>query len=165
MSFWAQRVGLVPPQQPQAAPQQPASTRPWWQAQPVQTAPQIVPQQPYQQPQTAPQPGSVAPNGEVPFGDLLQQSEYTTEKAQSAKQHDLCPECDSVNYMSPKGMPNAMKQCFDCGFNPRFAHSTAGLTSTGMAPGTVSAPQPARVQKMNSSTFDARHIVGRVTTR
>jgi hypothetical protein len=103
---------------------------------------------------------SVDPNGEATFSDLIHQDGYTTTKAQSARDTELCPECDSPNYMRPKGVPNALKQCFNCGFNNRFAHSTAGASGIGQK--NVAPPKPARVQRMNTSTFDPTHIVGRV---
>jgi hypothetical protein len=104
-NFWADRLGTAPaapaapPAQPQAAPQQ----GPWWQA------PQPV------QPQQAP-----------PQQTVVVEQEYTTDKAQSARSTETCPECGSGNVFKPKGQPNAMPQCYHCGWNPRFEHSTAG---------------------------------------
>lgn len=158
MSFWANRLG-VQPQQPQAPahpqPAHQAPAGPWW------AVPQPAQQQSVQQTVTPQQQGSVTPAGEAHFGDLLSQDGYHTEKAQSAKDSELCPECDSPNYLAPKGHPNAMKQCFNCGYNPRFAHSTAGASGIGQS--NVAAPKPARVQRLNQSNFNPGTIVGRVT--
>lgn len=158
MSFWAQRVGV--PQAPQQAPAPapaPAGNRPWWSPAPLQTAPQIVPNQPHQQPGTQ---ASVLPNGTSHIGDLLAQEGYTTEKAQSAKSGERCPSCSSGNYLNIAGLESRAKRCFDCGYNPMFTHSTHGATAVGQS--NVAAPVPARVQQMNTNTFDARHIVGHV---
>ena len=164
--FWSKRLGQQA-QQP-AAPVAPAPTRPWWAVQqPPQPVQPYVPQPaqvtgivPSADPQQLPQPSSVDPNGESSFSDLIHQDGYTTTKAQSARDTELCPESDSPNYMRPKGVPNALKQCFNCGFNARFAHSTAGASGIGQK--NVAPPKPARVQQMNVSTFDPTRIVGRV---
>jgi hypothetical protein len=103
-NFWADRLGTAPaapaapPAQPQAAPQQ----GPWWQP-PAPVQPQQAPPQ-----------------------QVVAEEEYTTEKAQSSRLTETCPECGSGNIFKPKGMPNAMPQCYHCGWNPRFEHSTAG---------------------------------------
>lgn len=144
--FWQRRLQPTTTAPPQQAPPPQPSGGPWWMP---GAAPRTVtqPQQvPVQQPGTV-QPGSTPAGpstGEVPIELLLQQDQYTTEKAQSARDAERCPDCDSVNYMAPKGHPNAMKQCFECGFNPRFAHSTAGASGIGQK--NVEAPRAARVQ-------------------
>lgn len=158
-NFWSQR--LAPAAQPQQAPAapQPASTAPWWLP---QTVAPVQPQQPAQTVQQTvvptPQQASVAPDGKAHFGDLLQQDGYTTEKAQSAKDSTTCPDCGSPNYMGVKGSPNAMKQCFECGFNPRFAHSTAGASGIGQQ--NVAAPRPARVQNVATGAPPMGTVIG-----
>lgn len=151
--FWAQRLA---PQQPVQAPVQ-ATSRPWWMPSPQQQT-EPAPFTPIPQQQSVAQ--SVPLDQESSFGDLLHQDGYTTEKAQSMRDTETCPECDSPNYMSPKGIPNAMKQCFNCGFNPRFSHSTAGASGIGQK--NVAPPKPARVQMLNESNFNPKHIIGRV---
>lgn len=157
-NFWANRVAQqqAPAAPPQPAPA-PASNAPWWLP---KQAPQ-VPQQVVQQPQV-PQQGVPDENGQVPIGYLLHQEgyQYTSDKAQSARDTERCPECDSGNYLKPKGVPNAMKQCFECGYNPRFAHSTAGASGIGQK--NVEAPRPARVQTLSEGNFNPKVIVGRV---
>ena len=158
MNFWANRVGVVP-QQP-AAPAAPVSTRPWWQAGQgiqVQQQPQVVqqPQPQVQQPQPQVQ---QAPDGKVPIEVLLQQEEYTTTKAQSAKDGEPCPDCGSVRYMRSSQQPNSLKQCFDCGFNPRFLHSTHGASGIGQKDLPV---HTARGQ-IDSPGWNPQTIIGRV---
>lgn len=161
--FWSERLGVAPSQPAPAPAPAPASTTPWWMPQPAPQQPQSAPQQPQapapQQP-VQQQPSSVPPDGESHFGDLLHQDGYTTEKAQSARDSESCPECGSGNYMAAKGHPNSMKQCFNCGYNPRFAHSTAGAASTGQK--NVAPPRPARVQLLAEGNFNPGQIVGRV---
>ena len=67
----------------------------------------------------------------MPIGVLLQQESYTSKKAQSAKDSERCPDCDSVNYMRSPQQPNSMKQCYDCGYNERFLHTTHGASGIG----------------------------------
>jgi hypothetical protein len=51
-----------------------------------------------------------------------------------------------------------MKHCFDCGANPRFSQSMAGVSGTGQ-----NIPvKTARSQQMNNSTYDPSVIVGHV---
>ena len=45
------------------------------------------------------------------------------------KQNTICPECGGDNFFKPHGMPNAMPQCYECGSNPRFTQTAAGLPS------------------------------------
>jgi hypothetical protein len=54
------------------------------------------------------------------------------------KQDTRCPDCQGGEYFKPIGQPNAMSQCYTCGYNPRFTQSTAGLPSgsTGDGPAT-----------------------------
>lgn len=99
-----------------------------------QAAPQPVQQQPQQtlppvQPQA--QQVSVTEDGKSHFGDLLRQEEYTTEKAQSAKDTETCPSCGSPNYVADKSNSRSMKHCFDCGSNPRFEQTMSGISGIG----------------------------------
>lgn len=148
MSFWADRLGVQQQQQQQpAAPApQPTSTAPWWMPKPV------VPQQP-QQPATAPtqpvQQGSVAPQDGASFSEMLAQDGYTTDKAQSAKDTEQCPNCGSNNYMRASGQPNSMKQCFECGSNPRFEQMASGITGVQ----TSGPVRSARVQNVGDPSF------------
>lgn len=156
-NFWATRLGTAPAA-PAAPPVMPTA-RPWWQ-QPSglpqqQQAPQ--PQQPPQYPQQA-----------APVENPVDESGWGTvagsmAKAKSAKLTATCPECDSTNFFRPAGQPNAMEQCYDCGYNPRFSQMSAqgGLPSDASAPA-----QPARQIASGglggASNFNARNIVARV---
>jgi hypothetical protein len=151
--FWSKR--LAPQQPAQMAPPAP-SNRPWWQP---GVAPQSTSAPIAVTPQPQPQQASVAPVGETHFGDLLLQDDYTSTKAQSARDKETCPDCQSPNYMAPQGHPNAMKQCFDCGWNPRFQHSTHGASGIGQQ----NLPtRTARGQTLSTNNFNPQAIVGRV---
>lgn len=113
---------------------------------------------PNQIPAPASQQVSVDPSGTTDVGTLLRQDGYTTDKAQSTKDSEVCPDCGSTNYMATKGHPNAMKKCFDCGYNPRFTQSMAGMSGTGQ-----NIPvKTARSQQMNTNTFDPGHIIAKI---
>jgi hypothetical protein len=127
MSFWSTQLGGAPaPVAPAAPSAYPGgwSPSPYFQRPAVQapTSPQVAPQQPEQQQGWGTIQGSI-------------------KKARSASLTDTCPECNSGDYFRPVGNPNAMIQCYSCGYNPRFAHMTAG----GGLPSDASSPaQPAR---------------------
>lgn len=126
-NFWANRLGAS--QQPSAPAPAPRTDGPWW----LPAQPQAAPQPPAQPVQQAPQTPTQHLQQQVSMGDLLQQDAYTTTKAQSARDGEPCPDCGSVNYIAPVGHANAMKQCFECGYNPRFQHSTHGASGIGQA--------------------------------
>lgn len=90
---------------------------------------------------------------------LLRQDGYTTQRAQSAKDTEVCPDCGSVNYIAPAGHPNAMKQCFNCGFNPRFAHSTAGATGIGQ---NNLPTRTARAQTLSQSNWNPQTAIAHI---
>lgn len=86
------------------------------------------------------------------LGALLHQDQYTTTKAISntiGSTH--CPSCGGGNYMAPFGMPNVISQCADCGYNPRFLHSTHGVGVSDI--GQTGPPRVARGQ--NNRPVDA----------
>lgn len=103
-----------------------------------------------------------SPATEQHLGELLSQDHYTTTKAMSAKDGETCPDCDSVNYMRSAQAPNSMKQCFNCGYNPRFLHTTHGASGIGQNNLPV---KTARSQTMNTNNFNPGqpgHVIGRV---
>lgn len=109
-NFWANKLGgavtsVVPaPAAPQPAQQQ--NSGPWWQAYPAfPTLPETIPRPIGQAPQIAPT------------------------RAMVSKLDTNCPDCGGDNYFKPVGMPSAMAQCYECGFNSRFHQTTAGLPS------------------------------------
>lgn len=127
-NFWADRLGQATPPVPQQPAPAPPSNRPWWQPAPVQPQAPAAPQPVYQQvQQQTPQ----TQDGKVPIGVLLQQTEYTTDRAQSAKDSERCPDCGSGNYLHIAGQEKRAKRCFDCGSNPMFSHSTQGISTVG----------------------------------
>lgn len=151
-NFWANRLG-TPPQQaappPPPAPAPAAPNAPWW-------APRQVAQPVTQQPVPLPEVQSVTPAEGATFSEMLGQEEYTSTKAQSAKDTERCPECESANYVAEKGKPNSMKHCFDCGYNPRFGmQSMAGISGTGQNIPT----KTARVQTGNTSTWNPQQTI------
>lgn len=76
-------------------------------------------------------------------------------KAKSARMNATCPDCGSGNFF--QGQPNSMPQCYECGYNPRFGHSTAGAG----IPSDAGAPVPARGQSNPSgaSNFRPQEII------
>lgn len=133
-SFWADKLGVQ--QQPAQAHEVPQQG-PWWQRSimPYQQPQQPVQQVPQQVPMQAP-PGTpvdqqgvpLDPNHKYELGVLLRQSNYTTNKAQSAKVDTHCPECGGDNYLAPSGS-KYMPQCYECGYNPRFTQQSSGMDS------------------------------------
>lgn len=128
-NFWAGALGVTPPVATPAAPARPVVGG-------YAPSPYFTPAQPQNAPSEAPE-ASEGPQVPGQWGDVT----VARQKAQSAKLTDVCPECGSGNYFAPKGMPNYMPQCYECGYNPRFAQMTAG----GGLPSDSSAPsRPAR---------------------
>ncbi|MFE4527076.1 hypothetical protein ACFRMO_07745 [Streptomyces anulatus] len=136
-SFWLDKLrqsgGAPPP--PPAAPQGGLTPTgaPWW-AHPTYTQPQ-QPAQPQQPP------------------EALQRA-YETEKAQSAKQTDLCPSCRSEHYWRPT--PNTTAMCFDCGWPVQ--NSTQGVAISNNS----SAPTRQSVHQAKGSGYQPNVIVGRL---
>jgi hypothetical protein len=129
-NFW-DRLGTAEPASnaPLAAPQ-PVANGPWWQA------PQYAAQ--------APAAGPAAPQGTPNnITEALLATGPVPIKAQSARVTTTCPECGSGNYFRPSGQPNMVESCFECGYNARFSHSTAGA---GMPGGESTGPATPSVQ-------------------
>lgn len=145
-TFWERKIA-----ERQTAPPQPA--------QPLQTVGQTpqhlqYPQYAAQTPQYQAPPGYVlvqaqgAPQNEVygqhHIGELLGIPEYTTTKAQSLRQSEVCPECLSENYLSAKPGHYA-PICDNCGYNPRFQQSMAGVSAPSGTPVVTSARRQVQV--------------------
>jgi hypothetical protein len=111
-NFWANKLGggaarpAAPAPAAAPAPQQQTNT-PWW----------ASGQQPYPTPQQPEQTVPLHTEGRQPA------------RAMVAKQDTRCPDCGGGEYFKPHGQPNAMAQCYTCGYNPRFTQTTAGLPS------------------------------------
>ena len=111
MSFWANKLGAQPstpaiePVQTQTAP----PGAPWWQQPAYAVAPPATPH--YQQ--------------------VQQQPVTTPTQARSARHSATCPDCGSENYFSRRQDGNGLLQCYECGYNDRFTHSTHGAGLPG----------------------------------
>lgn len=123
MSFWEKNLGAPPAPPPQqTVPTAPPSQRAWWQGEPTQAAQQ---QTEYVQAQR------VDPN--TPSDD--EYIAHFTSKAKSQRVNsDLCPSCDSGNYLSRsfgKGGVAASHHCFDCGYNEIMGDQLTAVGATG----------------------------------
>lgn len=154
-NFWATRLGVAAPapaQQP-APVAAPATPKPWW-ANDYSQFTQQPPQQSAPVQQQAPEPEQTGGWGTIK-GSLA--------KARSARSTETCPECESSNIFRPVGMPNAMAQCYECGYNPRFSQTggQGGLPSSESGPATP-ARQLATAGAGGVSQFNPQTIIGRV---
>ena len=146
MSFWEKALGApaAPPQQ--ATVMQPSPPLPGQHSQPW-----FIPQTPQQVQPQVPQP--------VQYPQQPQPQEQAPLKAMSARSTMSCPDCGSGNIFKPNGHPNAMEQCYHCGWNPRFSHSTAGA---GM-PSDATAPARPSKQVSTANNFNPQTIVATVS--
>lgn len=144
-NFWATTLGTQAPTQAQPR-TNPGGYSP---------SPYFAPPQTVQAPSQAPEEPE-GPPGPEQWGNVAEASR----KALSARLTDTCPDCGSANFFSPHGMPNAMPQCYECGYNPRFAQMTAG----GGLPSDSNAPsRPARqLNPKGTSNYNPQQIVDRV---
>lgn len=78
--------------------------------------------------------------------------DQTVTKAQSARQVDRCPGCNSGNYMAPQG--TNLKRCYDCGYPLVQSGTGTGIPTDG-APA-VPAKQPAVGSGFNPQTIVER---------
>lgn len=108
-------------------------------------------------PATTPPTGNVyratpgAPNTPVAYDPNKDQ---LVSRAQSAKQSDRCPGCNSGNYMAA---PNGGRmRCYDCGYPLVQAGSGVGGTGNSSGP-TIAAKQPSQ-----GGGFNPTVIVGKV---
>jgi hypothetical protein len=113
-----------------------------------------------------------APNPQVPYVPQQQQqhvqvnydsnTDQLTTKAQSAKVHTRCPECNSGNYMkvgvqsNQNGVFDVMR-CYDCGYPKTQSGSGAGLPA-----GSSGAPTQRAKQVGQSNGFNPNIIVDRI---
>jgi hypothetical protein len=84
--------------------------------------------------------------------------EAAKRKAPSSRSTLTCPNCFGSNVCKPSS--NMMEQCYDCGWNPRFEHSTAGA---GMPTGGQTGPTHASRQVSTANNFNPQMIVAKVT--
>lgn len=83
--------------------------------------------------------------------------EAAKRRAPSSRSTLTCPNCGSDNVCKPS--PNTMEQCYACGWNPRFEHSTAGA---GMPTGGQTGPTRASRQISTANNFNPQVIVATV---
>lgn len=76
------------------------------------------------------------------------------QKAPSSRSTLTCPNCASGNVCKPVG--NAMPQCYNCGWNPRFEQTTGGIPTPGE-------PTHAARQISTSNNYHPDQIVATVT--
>lgn len=150
MGFWDKVAPAPPNSQPRQEPL-PTST-PWYQ-QGLPTTPQAPQQAVPAQYQQQPQEGL-----ELIEGEMLDPKRFLKAEHRRDNKGD-CPACGSGNYHQPKGMPNAITQCYNCGYNPRFGEQsgTAGIPDSNTGPA-----QPAR-QLSTANNFNPQTIVAKVS--
>lgn len=137
MGFWDNALGVSTAPRPQS----PASSHPsmpWFRPEPERSYPH--------------NPQGVVEN----YSEPPSNEQTALKKAVSARSTQTCPDCGSGNFFKPQGMPNAMEQCYHCGWNPRFAHSTAGA---GMPSTAETGPATPARQISTQNNFNPQTIV------
>jgi hypothetical protein len=151
MGFWDKVAGgSVPPAQPrQPSPGVPQQV-PWYQ--------QGLPTAPQPQPQAVPQQQVPQEEGlELIEGEMLDPNRFR--KAEHRRKSiGNCPACGGEHYAKPNGMPNAMEQCFTCGYNPRFGEQSG---SAGIPDSNTGPAQPAR-QISTANNFNPQTVVAKI---
>lgn len=121
----------------------------WWARKLNQQQPQVQ--------QTRPDPTPQMPPSQRPLAQMpqFQQPAVPTERAQSAKQTQTCPECMSSNYMA---VANAAPRCYDCGYPIQQAGSKYGSLTGAHVEGS------AQAAKGNDpiSNWNPQGIIGRI---
>lgn len=153
-NYWATRLGVnTAPAAPERVMPQ---ARPWWQTEYVPAgAPSAAPAAPVAPVQQVPAPEPDEGGWGTVAGSMA--------KAKSSRLTNSCPECGGTNVFRPEGQPNAMEQCYNCGWNPRFSQTSGagGLPSDASGPAT-----PARQISSGGaggvSQFNPGNIVARV---
>lgn len=119
----------------------------WWAKQlGVKPTPQAAPQQ-----QNMPMPPSQQPM--TPYVPPQPQAPAT--KAQSAQQNQLCPNCNSSNYMSVQG---SKLRCYDCGYPLEQSGSKYGSLTGAKVEGTTKSARG----NDTSNNWNPTQIVGRI---
>lgn len=133
--FWLNKIREAqggPPPHPQAG--LTATGSPWW-AHPAYTRPEA----PQATPQASPE---------------QLHREYQTERAQSAKHSEHCPSCQGEHYW--RATPNAMAQCFDCGWPVQNSTQGVAIANNSSALAKVS------LHQAKGSGYNPQSIVGRL---
>ncbi|CAB4128465.1 hypothetical protein UFOVP223_128 [uncultured Caudovirales phage] len=110
-----------------------------------------------QQPVGRPDPTPGMPPSQQPMTQMpsFQQSANPSEKAQSAKQTALCPDCGSTNYMA---IQNAAPRCYDCGYPIQQSGSRFG----GLAGAHVEGAAKQASGNDTSNNWNPQGIIGRI---
>jgi len=85
----------------------------------------------------------------------FQRSPDPTERAQSARQTQACPECNSANYMA---VQNAAPRCYDCGYPIQQSGSRYGSLTGAHVDGAAKQAAGNDVQ----SNWNPQGIIGRI---
>lgn len=120
----------------------------WW-AKKMQQQPNV--------PQRRPDPSPQMPQTQQPMQAMpsFQTPPNPSERAQSAKQTNTCPECGSVNYMA---VANAAPRCYDCGYPISQSGSRYGSLTGAHVEG--SAKQS--MGNDGTSNWNPQGIIGRI---
>jgi hypothetical protein len=110
------------------------------------------PQTPQQRPADIPMPASQQPM--TKFEPSIPQQPIT--KAQSVKQTQSCPDCDSANYMSPA--QNVGLRCYDCGYPLQQSGSKFGSLTGAKVEGSVKSS----IGNDTQSNWNPQGIIGRI---
>lgn len=110
------------------------------------------------QPNTGrPDPSPMMPPSQQPLAQMpsFQHSPNPSEKAQSARQTQACPECSSSNYMA---IQNAAARCYDCGYPIQQSGSRYGSLTGAHVDGAARQATGNNVQ----SNWNPQGIIGRI---
>jgi len=112
----------------------------------------VQPAAPVARPADIPMPPSQQPM--TKFEPSIPQQPIT--KAQSVKQTQSCPDCDSANYMSPA--PNVGLRCYDCGYPLQQSGSKFGSLTGAKVEGSVKSS----IGNDTQSNWNPQGIIGRI---
>lgn len=101
---------------------------------------------------TPPMPPSQQPLAQMPS---FQPVKDPSERAQSAKQTQMCPECNSANYMA---VQNAAPRCYDCGYPIQQSGSRYGSLTGAHVDGAAKQASGNNVQ----NNWNPQQIIGRI---
>lgn len=106
---------------------------------------------------TRPDPSPMMPPSQQPLAQMpsFQRSPDPTERAQSARQTQTCPECSSANYMA---VQNAAPRCYDCGYPIQQSGSRYGSLTGAHVDGATRQATGNDVQ----SNWNPQTIIGRI---
>jgi hypothetical protein len=104
-----------------------------------------------------PDPSPMMPPSQQPLPQMpsFQNSPNPSEKAQSARQTQICPECSSANYMA---IQNAAPRCYDCGYPIQQSGSRYGSLTGAHVDGATRQAAGNDVQ----SNWNPQGIIGRI---